>query len=612
VPGEPITEFCDRHNYTTRQRLELFMQACDGIQHAHHKAIIHRDIKPNNLLVMLDGGKPLVKVIDFGVAKATAQRLTERTVFTAHGQLIGTPEYMSPEQAAMNALDVDTRTDIYSLGVVLYELLSGTLPFDGETLRRAALDEIRRVIRESEPRKPSTRLRDLGEKLPEVARHRHTDPDGLRRLVRGDLDWIVMKCLEKEPRRRYETPEALTQDVARYLAHRPVVAGQPGRAYRLRKFVRRNRLGVAVGTLIALSLTISFVMLLMALKQTQRGYRQVTDLLQSIDPDGEYRQRAAQIKREAEESQRLKLQTLFSLTDRELTCRAEFCPLDDTLAVIRRDGRVALYDKLGQPAGEIALPGSQITTIAFAPNSGRLLVGTRKGAVLLFESLTQQPREIFRRPYPIDRFVWLGSTGRALVLSALRQQVTDEKTRELSDANGEVFDVAGGQTLWKLTAWQHLDYQNVSASPDGSWLAVLKILKERGCYRLNAATGAVEGEMINGTESPLSVAIAPDGRRLAVGTPGIKLCDSTNLEPVRYLEGHTNWVVALTYSADGQRLISGAGDSTARIWQLSSGTEIGRIRVEGSSSYIQSVGFSRDGTRAFAAADYQLVVAKTP
>ncbi len=260
VKGMPITEYCDQNNLDTQQRLELFVDICKAVQHAHQKGIIHRDIKPSNVMITLHDGKPVPKIIDFGIAKATAHRLTEKTLFTEYQQFIGTPEYMSPEQAEMSGLDVDTRSDIYSLGVLLYELLTGTTPFEAEKLRSAAYDEIRRIIREDEPPKPSTRLSTLGDTLAEIARHRHVQPGELRRIVRGDLDWIVMKSLEKDRTRRYETANELAQDIHRHLSDEPVLASPPSRAYRLRKYVRRHRNLVITGLLTVSALTIGLVL----------------------------------------------------------------------------------------------------------------------------------------------------------------------------------------------------------------------------------------------------------------------------------------------------------------------------------------------------------------
>jgi len=254
VPGVPLTQYCDTNRLSTAERLELFTQICNGVQHAHHKGVIHRDIKPSNVLVKIQDSKPVPKIIDFGIAKATSQRLTEQSVFTAMGEFIGTPEYMSPEQADLTGLDVDTRTDVYSLGVVLYELLVGAQPFDGRELRQAGFDEMRRKIREEEPPRPSVRLSGLGEKSTTAAANRRIEPSTLARQLHGDLDWITMKALEKDRTRRYDSPGELAADIDRHLRDEPVLAGPPSATYRVKKFVRRHTLGVAASSLVTVAM----------------------------------------------------------------------------------------------------------------------------------------------------------------------------------------------------------------------------------------------------------------------------------------------------------------------------------------------------------------------
>jgi eukaryotic-like serine/threonine-protein kinase len=259
VHGVPITKYCDDNHLTPRERLELFVPVCQAIQHAHQKGIIHRDIKPSNVMVTLYDGKPVPKVIDFGVAKATEQRLTERTLFTQYGTMIGTFEYMSPEQAEMSALGVDTRSDIFSLGVLLYELLTGSTPLTHKRLKEAVFAEVLRLIKEEEPPKPSTRLSDSGEALATISAQRQMEPAKLTKLMRGELDWIVMKCLEKDRNRRYETASAFAADVQCYLKDEPVQACPPSTWYRLRKFALRNKGPVAAGVALAALLALGIV-----------------------------------------------------------------------------------------------------------------------------------------------------------------------------------------------------------------------------------------------------------------------------------------------------------------------------------------------------------------
>jgi serine/threonine protein kinase len=242
VKGIPIIEYCDQVKLSIQDRLDLFIKVCHAIQHAHQKGIIHRDIKPSNILITLHDGVPVPRIIDFGIAKATQQELTEMTIYTQHHQFIGTPAYMSPEQAEMSGLDIDTRSDIYSLGVLLYELLTGRTPFDEKELMQAGIDRMRKMIREQDPPKPSTKFATLQmDEQSTTAAHHSTDSPRLISLLRGDLDWIVMKCLEKDRTHRYETANGLALDVVRHMNNEPIVARPPTVIYQLQKAWRRNK-----------------------------------------------------------------------------------------------------------------------------------------------------------------------------------------------------------------------------------------------------------------------------------------------------------------------------------------------------------------------------------
>jgi serine/threonine protein kinase len=330
VRGQSLTEYCDQNNLPIHERLELFVNVCQAVQHAHQKGIIHRDIKPSNILVTLHDGVPVPKVIDFGIAKATGPQLTDKTLFTNYAQMIGTPLYMSPEQAEMSGLDIDTRSDIYSLGVLMYELLTGTTPFDKERLRSAGYDEIRRIIREEEPCKPSTRMSTLNQAATTASSHRQSDPRKLSRLFRGELDWIVMKALEKDRNRRYESASVFAADVQHYLHDEPVQACPPSAAYRFRKFARRNKARLAIVGLVLAGLLLGVAMLVVNDLQITAAHKRTGEARDTAD-----RQRA-----HAEENLKLALQALDQIY---------ITPIEQEISDKRQHGKLPLApDKLEQ------------------------------------------------------------------------------------------------------------------------------------------------------------------------------------------------------------------------------------------------------------------------
>jgi serine/threonine protein kinase/WD40 repeat protein len=557
VRGVPITEFCDKNHLPPVGRLELFRAVCLAVQHAHQKGVIHRDLKPTNILVTLHDGNPVPKVIDFGVAKATGQKLTERTLFTAFGQMVGTPGYMSPEQAEMSGLDIDTRTDIYSLGVLLYELLTGTTPLESKRLREAGYAEMQRLIREEEPPRPSIRLSSLGGEATVLAGNRGTDVRRLTQLLRGDLDWIVMKALEKDRNRRYETPGAFAADVERFLHNEPIIARPPAALYKLQKFARRNRATVAMAATVLLLLVLGIAGTTLGLVWAMRAEEDARhDALRAWDAEQLAAQRLIDVQRERDTNQRARAAA-------------------ETTAAQEDSRRLAAESVAARPNN----PGLALLLAVAAARKSPARSASHNNALLAALRACREERTLFAPPFRTAE----GRTGRTSFYSA---RVTPDGTRAVavgvrfndpgSDTHfaedktdsAYVYDLASGQ----VTATMRLPglwFRAMAISPDGKWVV------------------AVPDRTI--------VVRYTDGQFVAYTEQAVRLWEIATGKEVRVFTGHTDRVVSLAFDTRGERLLTASWDRTARIWDVATGKS---LHVLGdSTASLQLAEFSADGRR---------------
>jgi WD40 repeat protein/serine/threonine protein kinase len=616
VKGVPITQYCDEKRLTPRERLDLFIPVCQAIQHAHQKGIIHRDLKPSNVLVGVYDGKPMPKVIDFGVAKAAGSKLTEATLFTGFGTIIGTPEYMSPEQAQLDNLDIDTRSDIYSLGVLLYELLTGTTPFTKKDLEEAGLLETLRMIREQDPPKPSTILTTAG-RLPILAANRGTEPARLMKLVRGELDWIVMKCLEKDRSRRYETANGLAMDIERYLRDEPVTAGPPSAAYRYRKFARRNRALLATASVIALvvsmAVAVSTGLIWRANQNLQEalGREQRDSYLHRIDMvhnalSADNLGRALKLLNECPEDLRewewhylMRLCRFDPLVIHDPTeVHGLAFSLDGKqLASAGKDGTIKIRNsKTGDVVETLpAAHSNLIVSVAFH-RDGKHLASRGADRVKVWDLTTR--REVFSeecwptRTYgsahtvafsPDGRYLTFASHGVVKVWDWKKNQllhslpehdfhsipVAFSRDGRLATGNWpkslKLWDPQTGTHLRTLPA-HDIPISALAFSADGRWLASASYDRTVGLWDLT--TGGLPRNLLHPGNQVECVAISPAGRRLASGCEDktVRIWDATTGREILVLRGHTDKCGCVAFSPDGHRLASASFDGTIRIW----------------------------------------------
>jgi WD40 repeat protein/serine/threonine protein kinase len=612
VPGVSITSFCDKEHLAVEDRLRLMVQVCGAVQHAHQKGVIHRDLKPSNILVMLQDGKPIPKVIDFGIAKAI-QHIGTQTVYTEQGKPIGTPEYMSPEQADMSPLDVDTRTDVYSLGVIMYELLTGMLPFDSQRLRHAGCAEMQRIIREEEPPRPSTRLKSVladatapGTVVPGY--RGHADARTIHRQIQGDLDWITMKAIDKDRSRRYASASELAADVENYLDQRPVVAGPPGTIYPIRKFVRKHRGSVVAASLLILSIVSGLV---------------CTSLLYYRAEKETVRAKAATVRADLERDTARKAEAAAQAAEHEATEKAEslrrmnyFCQIGLAQAAWNEEDAARMHELLQtcpddlrgwewshllwrsdrslMTLGEEGIRGN---TIAVDRGGSRFFSADDNGVVKewttggdLVRSWSAHQGRIVTLALNPDSSV-LATAGRDDRSLRLWNARTSQSIRTLSDDAPFIcvtFSPAGerlysGDEKQLVRCWDWRQGRedpgfrsssagwHVAVSPDGKTLAAADI---RGGVRLlDAQSGSLIRELGAHKDRVMRIRFSPDGSRLASsgGDCTVGLWPMDPSLPGRLLYGHRHSLISVTFAPNGHDLISGSWDGTIKVWDADKG-----------------------------------------
>lgn len=617
VRGIKITDYCDQNNLSTLARLQLFMQVCHAIQHAHQKGIIHRDIKPSNILVTLHDGTPVPKVIDFGIAKATEQKLTKKTLFTAFEQFIGTPAYMSPEQLEMSGLDVDTRNDIYALGVLLYELLTGSTPFDASQLVEAGLEGMRRIIREQEPLRPSTKLGTLGvNEQTTVAKRRQVTAPQLVHQVRGDLDWIVMKCLEKDRTRRYDTANNLANDIERHLGHEPVVACPPTPAYRLGKFLRKHRA--------VFSVTAAFLALLLAATVVSawlaaRANRERAAAVSATRAEALAKKESDRLRALAEATAASEAQARESAQKAQAAEADQRRQAAEAWAAEKAQRQKAEYEgylaKISLAAGKVENReiAAALELLQSCPKDLRHWEWGR------LQHLCQMDRRTFVGGYRLAATLMFPDAKRVLTAN-----LADLKPDAASSASGLQLQVHDAESGECLVSFEHPGrYQSVLLSPTGRHVITTGYRLEEGAPRtpLPLLTEAIVWDTATGgevrrlpcgwTEPSHCASLSPDGRVLALGgmqglvklfevETGKVLAEFATFTADEVESPRTGpaekrvWNIA--FSADGTLLLTG-GELATQVWDVPAAKEIYRLNLHRRHQLVTL--FSPDGSLAF-------------